>query len=187
MSNPPFEYRVGVLGAPNSMEGKFNVPVVWNDDSIGRLKALGFNTVQINVAWGSRPGDEPLNLEDVVELSSELQAQYPQPVPLRCDPSRRAERRRMLWDRIELCKRARLRMIFHYGAPYNAHARYGDGPPNCISNEREVERMRFCLMCSLGSSSVWMTFLCTRTTRTRGCAASSGHVHDAWACHCMNG
>lgn len=140
MSNIPFDHRVAILGVPNSTERKFNVSVAWNDDNVGRLKALGFNTIQINVAWGSRPGDEPLNLEDVVELPSELRAEHPQPVPLRSDPARRGERRRALYDRIELCKQAGLRTIFHYGAPYNAHARYGDGPPNCISNEREVER-----------------------------------------------
>jgi hypothetical protein len=140
MNDMPFEHRAAILGVPNSTERKFNVSVAWNDDNVGRLKALGFNTIQINVAWGSRPGDEPLNLEDVVELPSELRAEHPQPVPLRSDPARRGERRRALYDRIELCKQAGLRTIFHYGAPYNAHARYGDGPPNCISNEREVER-----------------------------------------------
>ncbi len=51
-----------------------------------RLQALGFNTIQLNVAWGSRPGDEPLNLEGVVALDPEQDRQYPQVVPLRCQP-----------------------------------------------------------------------------------------------------
>lgn len=81
------EYKVGFLGIPFSTEGKMHVPVEWNEENINRLKLLGFNMVQINVAWGSRPADEPLNIEDVVELSADQQALYPQTVPLRCEPS----------------------------------------------------------------------------------------------------
>ncbi len=94
------------------------------------------------MAWGCRPGDEPLNLEDVVELTPAQQVSHPQPVPLRCDPSpqRRTARRQDLRDRIALCRKAGLRTIFHFGAPYNAHARYGDTPPNCILDPRVIER-----------------------------------------------
>ncbi|TSA37413.1 MAG: hypothetical protein D4R65_00855 [Verrucomicrobiaceae bacterium] len=64
------EYKVGFLGIPNS-HFPFSVPVSvpWTRETVGQLKALGFNTVQLNVAWGARPGDEPLNIEDVVQLS----------------------------------------------------------------------------------------------------------------------
>lgn len=72
-------YRVGFLGVPNSLTPfEMTVPVPWTRDTVGRLKYLGFNTVQLNVAWGARPGDEPLNLEDVVALSPEEDRRYPQ-------------------------------------------------------------------------------------------------------------
>ena len=44
-----------------------NCPMEWKN--LLRLN-LGFNTIQVNVAWGPRPGDEPLNLEDVVGAAS---------------------------------------------------------------------------------------------------------------------
>jgi hypothetical protein len=56
---------------------KFWRVVPWTDPNLLRLKALGFNTIQVNVACGPRPGDEPLNLEDVVELPPDLAAEYP--------------------------------------------------------------------------------------------------------------
>jgi len=36
-----------------------------------KLKAVGFNEVQLNIAWGYRPFDEPLNLIDVVTVPGE--------------------------------------------------------------------------------------------------------------------
>jgi hypothetical protein len=135
-------YKVGFLGIPFSVEGDMHIPIEWNEENISKLKLLGFNMIQLNVAWGSRPGDEPLNIEDVVELSPDLQVQYPQTVPLRCAPSpeRREQRRAELRHRIELCRKAGMRTLFHFGAPYNAHSRYGDGPPNCISDPGVSQR-----------------------------------------------
>jgi hypothetical protein len=46
--------RVALLGNPNS------VPE-WNDAQVQGLVKAGFNAVQLNVAWGSRPQNEPLN------------------------------------------------------------------------------------------------------------------------------
>jgi hypothetical protein len=123
------------------------VPVAWTTDTVGQLKKLGFNTVQINVAWGPRPADEVLNIEDLVQLSPEQERQYPQVVPLRSKPgvdareSRRAELRR----RIALCQQAGLRTLFHFGAPFNAHASYGDGPPNCIMDDKVTRRYELLL------------------------------------------
>ncbi len=143
----PLQYKVGFLGIPYSVEGEMHVPVEWNEANLDKLKQLGFNMVQINVAWGSRPGDEPLNIEDVVELPPDIQALYPQPVPLRSKPSpeSREQRRSDLRHRIELCRKAGLRTLFHFGAPYNAHSRYGDAPPNCISDPKVSQRYIFLL------------------------------------------
>ncbi len=144
----PFQMRVGFLGNPNSAEPfKYWQVVPWSDENLDRLKTLGFDAIQVNVAWGPRPGDEPLNLEDVVELPAALADEYPQPVPLNCDPSpeRRVQRRNDLRQRSVACHRLGLRTIFHFGAPYNAHMRYGDGPPNCISDQRTAQRYEILL------------------------------------------
>jgi hypothetical protein len=142
------DYKVGFLGNPSSsIPFEMTVPVPWTKDTVGQLKKLGFNTVQINVAWGPRPADEVLNIEDLVQLSPEQERQYPQVVPLRSKPgaeareSRRAELRR----RIALCQHAGLRTLFHFGAPYNAHASYGDGPPNCIMDDKVTRRYELLL------------------------------------------
>lgn len=136
------QYKVGFLGLPSSTERKMHLPVTWNEENLERLAALGFNTIQINVAWGSRPADEALNLEDVVELSAEQAREFPQTVPLRCDPSpeRRVARQAELRERIALCQQAGMRTIFHFGAPYNAHGRYGDAPPNCLLDPKVTQR-----------------------------------------------
>jgi hypothetical protein len=136
-----FTYRVGFLACPSRPD------VEWNLANLKTLKDLGFNTIQLHIAWGSRPGDEPLNIEDVVALPPELDAQYPQPIPLRGDPApeSRARRRADLSHRLELCRQLGLRTIFHFGAPYNAHARFGDNPPNCIMDERVIRRYELLL------------------------------------------
>jgi hypothetical protein len=63
-------------------------------------------------------------------------------VPLNCDPSSqcRQQRRDDVSQRSAACHRLGLRTIFHFGAPYNNHMHYGDGPPNCISDEMVLRR-----------------------------------------------
>lgn len=142
------DYKVGFLGIPNShSEFAVPVPVPWTRETVGQLKALGFNAIQLNVAWGARPGDEPLNIEDVVQLAPEQEQQFPQVVPLRGQPGveAREKRRTDLRQRIKLCRAAGLRTIFHFGAPYNAHFRYGDGPPNCLMDDKVTRRYELLL------------------------------------------
>ncbi len=144
----PFQVRVGQLGNPNSAEPfKYWRVVPWSDANLQRLKDAGFNTIQVNIAWGPRPDDEVLNLEDVIELPPALAARYPQVVPLNCDPTpeRRAARRQDIAERSAACHRLGLRTIFHFGAPYNNHMRYGDGPPNCISDPDVLTRYQLLL------------------------------------------
>jgi len=148
LAGHPLDYKVGFLGNPSSsIDFEMTVPVPWMAETIGRLKKLGFNTIQINVAWGTRPNDEPLNLEDVVRLTPEQEQQYPQVVPLRSRAGEvaRQRRREELRHRIALCRKAGLRTMFHFGAPYNAHARYGDGPPNCLMDEKVTRRYELLL------------------------------------------
>ncbi|MDB5328060.1 MAG: hypothetical protein JWM57_3629, partial [Phycisphaerales bacterium] len=129
-------YRVALLGCPSCPD------VPWATEHIERLQAHGFNSLQLNLAWGYRPADEALNLEDVVEIPPGDCAEFEQPVPLRSDPSakRFAARREALRQRIALCQATGMRSIFHFGAPYNAHQAYGDNPPNCLLDGRTPER-----------------------------------------------
>lgn len=144
----PLAYRVGFLGLPSSSEQfKMLRDVPWTRENLQRLKDLGFNTIQLNVAWGRRPGDEPLNLEDVVRLEDERAAQYPQPVELKCRPGEEAfqRRREQLRERSELCAAMGFRTLFHFGAPYNAHGKYEGTEPNCIMDEKTVRRYELLL------------------------------------------
>ena len=137
-ADPPekiFTYRVAHLGCP------IEPAVPWNKDSFAKLKSLGFNTVQLNIAWGFRPGDEPLNLEDVVDLPADLRETLGQTVPLKSDqsPQRIKQRRAELRDRIRLCREFGMRSIFHFGAPYNGdHTE--DAPPNCLLDGKTSSR-----------------------------------------------
>ena len=53
-----FQYFVGVVGNPS-------VPDIrWDDEELEQIKSLGVNMVQLSIAWGHKPADEVLNLED---------------------------------------------------------------------------------------------------------------------------
>lgn len=136
-------YKIGFLGNPGSWNMyQMITPVPWTTQIVQQLKQLGFNTIQLNVAWGTRPNDEILNLEDIVKLNPGQDKLFPQVVALRSKPGEEAfeQRRNELRKRISLCRKAGLRTIFHFGAPYNAHAKYGDTPPNCIMDPNVSKR-----------------------------------------------
>jgi hypothetical protein len=99
------DIRIGIIGSPIHK-------VAWTDESVAKLKAIGFNEVQLNIAWGSRPFDEPLNLCDVVT------------VPTEPEMPRTAERRADMKRRVALAKSHGLRTLFHFGSPYMEHDPY---------------------------------------------------------------
>lgn len=108
-SNPP-DIRIAILGDPAHQ-------VAWTDEAMEKLKAIGFNTVQLNIAWGSRPFGEPLDLIDVVTLPGEAEL------------AGTAERRAEMQRRAALAKHHGLRTIFHFGSPYMDRNPYtGDVP-----------------------------------------------------------
>jgi hypothetical protein len=98
MPAPP-ALRIAIVGDPAH-------PVVWTDAALEKLKAIGFNSVQLNIAWGYRPFGEPLNLADVVTVPGEAETPG--------TPERRAELKR----RVALAKKHGLRSLFHFGSPY---------------------------------------------------------------------
>ena len=54
-----FKYFVGIVGNPSVTD------ISWSDEELGQITALGVNVVQLSIAWGNRPADEVLNLEDL--------------------------------------------------------------------------------------------------------------------------
>lgn len=111
----PFSLRIALVGNPC-------VPTVPFDRAfLSRLRGLGFNAVQLNIAWGARPNDEPLNLEDILAPSGE--------------PDERQRR----WH-AEISRRARLarelglRTIFHFGAPRTTDRLYA-----CVNNPEAID------------------------------------------------
>lgn len=127
--------KVAVLGCPDSLERfRSHAPAPWTPEVLADLKRWGFTQVQLNLAWGARPDDEPLNLEDLVDPSPEIAARSPQPAEFVCKPGAdaRKARRALIGSRLDMAKAAGLRTLFHFGAPYNRHCYYGDTPPNCI-------------------------------------------------------
>lgn len=132
-----FKYRVGIVGCPARPDTE------WNSENLERLCDLGFNVMQLNIAWGARPADEPLNLEDVVELPDEQEEEFGQPLPLKSDSSleRRQQRKDDLRRRIQLCRNAGVRTVFHFGAPYNGCYGYdGTELPNCLLDSKTERR-----------------------------------------------
>ncbi|MDQ1257142.1 MAG: hypothetical protein QG656_1744, partial [Candidatus Hydrogenedentes bacterium] len=137
MPNASLQYRVGFLGCPPFPA------VAWSRENFERLRDLGFNTVQLNIAWGYRPGGEPLNLEDVIDVPERLRG---------CaamlgdqSPERRAQRLADLHSRARLAKEFGFRSIFHFGAPYVGDVNIGDAPPNCLLDGITPERCEYLL------------------------------------------
>lgn len=87
--NTTFSQRIGIVGHPTTPE------VAWSDEQLTALKNAGFETVQLSIAWGSRPADEVLNLEHLDE------------------PYNAAEWRR----RIAQAKKHGLKTLAHFGVP----------------------------------------------------------------------
>lgn len=54
-----FKYFVGIVGNPSVPD------ISWSDEELAQIKALGVNTVQLSIAWGGKPANEVLNLEDL--------------------------------------------------------------------------------------------------------------------------
>ena len=137
------DYKVGILGAPSFPD------VEWNDLNMKRMKKLGFNTLQLNIGWGYRPGDNPLNLEDVlvlpkkfeldVDIDSLLNTNVGTSKTFIRTPGKIAERAKELRHRIELCKKDGFRSIFHFGAPFVAYPAV-EPLSQCISDPLTIDR-----------------------------------------------
>lgn len=103
-----FQYFVGIVGNPS-------VPDIrWDDEQLEQIKSLGVNTIQLSIAWGHKPADEVLNLEDLD-----------------------ADQREKFAFRIKQAKKHGLRMMAHFGIP-----RMIDGRPACVLDPAVQEKYR---------------------------------------------
>ncbi|MDE3150511.1 MAG: hypothetical protein KGL37_13660 [Acidobacteriota bacterium] len=98
-SVPLPEIRVAILGDPCTK-------IEWTDGALEALRKIGFNAIQLNIAWGTRVFGEPLSLIDVVTVPGEK----PQPET--------AKWHEEIGRRAAMAKRHVLRTIFHFGSPY---------------------------------------------------------------------
>jgi len=96
-----YEYFVGIVGNPSSPD------IRWSDEQLTQIKALGVNMVQLSIAWGNKPANEVLNLEDLDE-----------------------EQRAKFAYRIKQAEKHGLRTIAHFGVPRMLN--YSPVRPACI-------------------------------------------------------
>lgn len=54
-----FKYFVGIVGNPSAPE------IEWSDAELTKIKELGVNMLQLSIAWGGKPANEVINLEDM--------------------------------------------------------------------------------------------------------------------------
>ncbi|MBX3256784.1 MAG: hypothetical protein KF862_21790 [Chitinophagaceae bacterium] len=94
-----FQYKVAIIGNPA------NPDIRYDSSTLSSLQKLGFNTLQLNIAWGARPADEPLNLEDILYTGD------------KGDTLRINKRFAAIKSRAQIAKKWGFRTIFHFGAP----------------------------------------------------------------------
>jgi len=113
-----FKYKIAIIGNP------INTDIRYDDVQLKALKKLGFNTIQLNIAWGARPADEPLNLEDILY------------VPGIGDKARIDKRLSDIKLHAKKAKAFGFRTLFHFGAP-RIDSLYKSLGPNLIDPATE--------------------------------------------------
>jgi hypothetical protein len=104
-----YEYFIGIVGNPSSPDTR------WSDDQLTQLKSLGVNMVQLSIAWGGKPANEVLNLEDLD-----------------------AEQREQWTFRIKQAEKHGLKTIAHFGVPRMLN--YSPVIPACIMDHAVREK-----------------------------------------------
>lgn len=95
----PFRYKVAIIGNPS------NPDIRYDESQMQAIKDLGYNTLQLNIAWGARPADEPLNLEDILYVDG-------------IGSREKADQRlQAIKERARIAKKWGFRTLFHFGAP----------------------------------------------------------------------
>jgi len=96
-----YKYFIGIVGNPSVPD------VSWSDRELDQIKSMGVNMVQLSIAWGGKPANEVLNLEDLD-----------------------AEQREIFTYRINQAKKHNLKTIAHFGIPRMIN--YNPVRPACI-------------------------------------------------------
>jgi len=96
-----YQYFIGIVGNPSSPD------ISWSDEQLSQIKDLGVNMVQLSIAWGGKPANEVLNLEDLDEAQREKFA-----------------------FRIKQARKHGLQTIAHFGVPRMLN--YSPVRPACI-------------------------------------------------------
>jgi len=110
MKNPGgYKHFIGIVGNPSSPD------ISWSDEELEKIKDLGVNMVQLSIAWGGKPANEVLNLEDLDE-----------------------EQRAKFAFRIKQAKKHGLRTIAHFGVPRMLN--YSPVRPACIMDPAVREK-----------------------------------------------
>ncbi len=110
MGHPRFTQVIGIVGNPTTPD------VRWTDAQMEAMRNLGFDTLQLSIAWAWKPANEVLNLEDLD------------------DPSQMAEYRR----RAQLAHRYGFRTLAHFGLPMGPQ----QDATTCILDPDVVENYR---------------------------------------------
>lgn len=97
--SPVFKYKIAIIGNPA------NPDIRYDESQLSALKKLGFNTIQLNIAWGARPADEPLNLEDILYIEGGGDKKQ---IEKRLSDIKFRAKQAKLWG---------FRTLFHFGAP----------------------------------------------------------------------
>jgi len=63
MKDSNFEKVIGIIGNPT------NPDIAWSSQQLSTLKGIGINTLQLSIAWSSKPKNEVLNMEDLDDPS----------------------------------------------------------------------------------------------------------------------
>ncbi len=106
-----FKYFVGIVGNPSVPD------ISWSDEELEQIKALGVNMVQLSIAWGNKPADEVLNLEDLD-----------------------AGQREKFAFRIKQAKKHGLKTLAHFGIPRMTN--YSPVRPACILDPSVQKKYR---------------------------------------------
>ncbi len=106
-----YQYFVGIVGNPSVTD------ISWSDEQLEQIKALGVNMVQLSIAWGGKPANEVLNLEDLD-----------------------AEQRGKFAFRIQQAEKHGLKTLAHFGIPRMVN--YSPVRPACVLDSAVQEKYR---------------------------------------------
>jgi hypothetical protein len=100
-----FDYFVGIVGSPSVIED-----IKWDDQQLSDLKELGVNMLQLSIAWGGKPANEVINMEDLEDKEQIEKWKF----------------------RIAQCKKHGFKTLAHFGVPRMLN--FDPVKPACISD-----------------------------------------------------